>query len=75
MKLLVQDAAGGGHPLDVAGTDHPAVAGGIAVRDLAVVDDGDRLEAAVRVLTDAARLWTAGSNIVPVRHSRAAGTG
>jgi hypothetical protein len=53
VELLVQDAAGGGHPLDVARADDPALAGGVAVLDLAVIDDGDRLEAAVRVLADA----------------------
>jgi hypothetical protein len=52
--LLVDDAGGGGHPLDVAGSELAGVAGGVAVLELALVDDRDGLEAAVRVLADAA---------------------
>src|SRR5690606_31861104 len=55
-EFLVQDAARGGHPLHVAAADDAAVAGGIAVLDLALVDDGDGLEAAMRMLADAAAL-------------------
>src|SRR3546814_2564700 len=56
MVFLVENAAGGGHPLDVAGTDDPAVARRILMLDLAVIDDGDRLEPAMRMLADAAPL-------------------
>src|SRR3546814_9044089 len=56
MIFLVENAAGGGHPLDVAGTDDPAVARRILMLDLAVIDDGDRLEPAMRMLADAAPL-------------------
>ena len=49
MELFVDDAATGGHPLHVTGTDHATCAGGIAVFHFAVVDDGDGLEAPVRV--------------------------
>src|SRR3546814_8293258 len=52
----VENAAGGGHSLDVAGTDDPAVARRILMLDLAVIDDGDRLEPAMRMLADAAPL-------------------
>lgn len=48
----MQDAACSRHPLDIARADHPAPAGGIPVFDLALIDDGDRLEAAVRMNTD-----------------------
>jgi hypothetical protein len=58
MKLLVQDARRGRHPLHVAGADLAARAGGIAVLDLAVVADRDRLETAMRVFADAA--WFGG---------------
>src|SRR5690606_15126404 len=51
----VDDAAGRRHPLHVAGADHPAGAGGVLMLHLAVVDDGDGLEAAMRMLADAAR--------------------
>ena len=49
MELFVDDAATSGHPLHVTGTDHTACAGGVAVLHFAVVDDGDGLEAPVRV--------------------------
>src|SRR3546814_20875923 len=52
----MNDAARGRHPLDVAGTDHTAVAGGVTMLDLAVIDDGDGLETAMRMLADAAPL-------------------
>jgi hypothetical protein len=54
-ELLVQDAARGGHPLDVARTGHTTLAGGIPVLDLAFVDNGHGLEAAMRVGPDTAR--------------------
>src|SRR3546814_13821707 len=52
----MNDAAGGRHPLDVARTDHTAVAGGVTMLDLAGIDDGDGLETAMRMLADAAPL-------------------
>src|SRR4030095_14349893 len=51
--LLVQDAAARAHPLDVAGSDRPAVPERIAVGDLAVADERHRLDAAVRVIGEA----------------------
>src|SRR5690606_16243610 len=53
--LLVEDAAARRHPLHVAGADPPACARGVAMLEFALVDDGDRLEAAVRMHPDAAR--------------------
>jgi hypothetical protein len=52
--FLVDDAGGGGHPLHVAGADLAAGPGGIAMLKFALIDDGDGLEAAVRVLIHAA---------------------
>jgi hypothetical protein len=56
VQLLVDDAAAGRHPLHVARADRAAAARRIAVRHLAVIDDGDGLEAGMRVSTHAARL-------------------
>jgi hypothetical protein len=56
MKFLMDDPASGGHPLDVARADHAAIAGGIAMLDFAIIDDGYRLEAAMRVLANPAPL-------------------
>ncbi len=56
VHFLVQQARAGGHPLHVARSDAPAVAGGILVVDLAVEHDSDRLEAAMRMPAHAARL-------------------
>jgi len=55
----MNDAACGRHPLDIAGPDHAAVAGGIAMLHLTLIDDGDGLEAAVGMLANAAlrRRW------------------
>src|SRR5690606_33969270 len=44
------------HPLHVAGTDRAAGAGGVAMFDLALIDDGHGLETAMRMLAHAARL-------------------
>src|SRR5262249_35821373 len=54
MELLVHQAGCGRHPLDVAGTDPATVARGVAMLDLALVDDRHRFEAAMRMLADAA---------------------
>jgi len=54
VELFVDDAAGRGHPLHVALADHAAGAGGVAVFDLAGIDDRDGLEAAVRMAADPA---------------------
>src|SRR5690606_4411226 len=64
MILLVDDAARRRHPLDVAGPDDAPVARGIAMLHLAVIDDGDRLEAPMRMLADAA---PAGGRLEDVR--------
>ena len=53
VEFLVDQAGSGGHPLHVAGADGAAAARRITVRDAAVIDDGHRLEAAVRMLADA----------------------
>jgi hypothetical protein len=45
----MQHAATGRHPLHVAGADVAAGAGGIAMIHLALIDDGDGLETAVRM--------------------------
>ena len=45
-----------GHPLHVARADAPAAARRVAVLDLARVDDGHRLEAAMRMLAHAEAL-------------------
>ncbi|MNT23215.1 hypothetical protein D3C72_1586270 [compost metagenome] len=55
VKLFMQDAGAGRHPLHVTGADHAALARGIAVRHFALVDDGHRFKAAVRVRADAGR--------------------
>ena len=54
MELFVQNAGGGGHPLDVAGANHPAAAGRVAVFHFALIDDGHRFKPAMRMLTHAA---------------------
>ena len=54
VELAVHDAGRGRHPLHVAGTDDAAAARRIAVFHLARIDDGHGLEAAVRVIADAA---------------------
>ena len=51
----MQDARGRGHPLHVAGADAAGSAGGVAMLDLALVDDGHGLEAAMRMHPHAAR--------------------
>ncbi len=47
--LLVEDAAAGGHPLHVAGTERALVAQAVGVVDRAGQHVGDGLDAAVRV--------------------------
>ncbi len=47
--FLMDDAAAGGHPLDVAGGDGAAVADAVAVLDGSGKDVGDSLDAPVRV--------------------------
>src|SRR5262249_1609942 len=56
MKLFVDQAGGGGHPLHVAGTNTPTAAGGVPVFHFAFVNNGHRLESTMRVLADAAAL-------------------
>ena len=60
MELFVDDASTGGHPLHVTGTDHAACAGRVAVLHFAVVDDGDGLEAPVRVRAHAPAMAAVG---------------
>src|SRR6188508_3310966 len=64
VKLLMNDTAGGGHPLDVARSDDPAVPGRIAMCNLSVIDERHGFEAAMRVLSHAS--WTVGG-IEPMR--------
>jgi len=54
VEFFVQDAGARRHPLHIARADGAAGAGGVAMLDLTLVDDGDGLEAAVWMLTDAA---------------------
>src|SRR5690606_28207938 len=63
MKLLVQESAAGGHPLDLAGSDHAASTSRVTVFYLALVDDRHGFESPVRVLPDAA--WPLGRRKVP----------
>ena len=53
----MQYSRSGGHPLHVTGTDHATGTGGIAMGHLALIDNGDRLEPAMRVYTHATRLF------------------
>lgn len=58
--FLVQDAASGGHPLHITRPDDAPRAGGIAMLDLAVRNEGHRLKALMGMSADAARgtgLW------------------
>src|SRR5699024_6124338 len=55
VKLFVDNAGPGGHPLHIALADGAASAGRILVRNFAIVNDGDGLEAAMWMLTDTAR--------------------
>ena len=55
VKFFVDDARGGGHPLDVAGADFAVVAAGVAVLELAGIDDRDGFKAAMGMLADATR--------------------
>jgi hypothetical protein len=48
-QLAMDDSASGGHPLDVAGRQRAGVAEVVAVLKHAVEDEGDGLQAAVRV--------------------------
>ena len=43
----------GGHPLHIAGADGPVTAARIAMSQFAVVQNGHRLESAMRVFADA----------------------
>ena len=56
VKLFMDDAAGGGHPLHIARADDAAPPGGIAVFNFTGIDDGDRLETAVRMFAYTAPL-------------------
>jgi len=60
MELFVQNSVSGRHPLDVAGTDDAALAGRITVGDLPLVDNRDRLEAAMGMLPHATRRGAGG---------------
>ena len=54
--LLVDDAAAGGHPLDVAGGDGAVVAHAVAMLDGSGEDVGDGLDAAMRVPGEAGQI-------------------
>ena len=58
MKLVVDDACAGSHPLNITGPDKTAAAAGILMGNLALVDNGDCLETAMGVLADPS--WLAG---------------
>ena len=53
VKLLVHHAAGGRHPLHVARPDRAVIAGRVAMFELALIDDRNGLESAVRMLAHA----------------------
>mmetsp|Transcript_7870 Transcript_7870/g.25774 ORF Transcript_7870/g.25774 Transcript_7870/m.25774 type:complete len:326 (-) Transcript_7870:94-1071(-) len=53
VELFVDYATRRGHPLHIAGADDVAIAHRVTMLHLSLKGDGDRLEAAVRVLTDA----------------------
>jgi hypothetical protein len=55
MEFLVDEATASSHPLHVAGADAPTGASGVLMFHLALIDDGDGFEAAMRMLTHAAR--------------------
>src|SRR5262249_343500 len=52
--LLMNDAASGGHPLHVAGSDHPPVAEAVTMLHVACQHAGDRLHPPMRVPGEAA---------------------
>jgi hypothetical protein len=56
MKLFMQDTARRGHPLDVARSNYAALSRGIAMGDLAIVDNRHRFKAAMGMLADAVLL-------------------
>lgn len=60
MELLVNDALRRRHPLHIARANGAAGAGGIAVLDFALVDDGHGFKAAMRVLAHATALFGRG---------------
>src|SRR5690606_28351635 len=60
VEFLVQDAGARRHPLHIAGTDGAAFARRVAMRHLALIDDGHGLEAAMRMRAHAARLLCRG---------------
>ncbi|MNZ65780.1 hypothetical protein D3C78_839800 [compost metagenome] len=49
----MQNTRGGSHPLHVTRANHPAAAGGIAMLDFPLIDDGHRFKPAMRVLANA----------------------
>lgn len=55
MEFLMHDAGPGRHPLHVAFADAAAIAAGIAMLKLALVDQRDGFETAVRMLADTSR--------------------
>src|SRR5579862_459860 len=61
--LLMDDAASGGHPLDVAGGDGAAIAHAVAVLDGSGKHVRDRLDAAVRMPRKTGKI--VGGNVVP----------
>jgi hypothetical protein len=66
VELVVHDAGGRGHPLHVAGADPAAASRRVPMLHLAGVDEGDRLEAPMRMLPHAQPL---------LRRRKAVGTG
>ena len=56
MKFLMQQARARRHPLHITRPDGAIVAGAVAMFDLAVIDEGHRLESAMRMGADAGRL-------------------
>ena len=61
--FLVDDAASGGHPLDIAGADCAAVTNTIAMFNCTCEDLGDRFDPAVRVPGESGKVIR--RNIIP----------
>src|ERR1051326_1947150 len=64
--LLVDDAAAGSHPLDIAGVDAPVIAEAVAVLDRSRQNIGNRFDASVRVPRESSQviLWIVVAEIV-----------
>lgn len=55
MKLLMQNSATSGHPLNIARADNPTLPCGVAVGDLTLVHNGHRFKPTMGMFANAAR--------------------